>query len=291
MSKAEPRTPWNPSRKAIKRVANPLPAPEICPHCSADVKIASHEEIYGRDHGDWPWMYACTACDARVGMHPFTAIPLGTLADAALRKLRMQCKAPFESIYLTGQMSRSDAYAALAWRLGLPKEQCHFGWFDADMCHRAEREARSLYREAIAAKQQGLPAWFAAGNPVADVYNRSEDVPSIFEAEDFELDWRECMVPVEAFCLSATDRDAYLVQMFGDAREYADRYADVKQWMETAGGPDKALKTSPLLCFMVDGKVMLDDGWHRLGVAVFEYQSRHVRALCALGMPGVGKVA
>jgi hypothetical protein len=135
------KTPWNPSRKAIARVPEPhLPAPSECPYCEHHVSIKHHDDIYGRSYGDWSWMYVCDMCGARVGMHPFTAIPLGTLADQKLREARKTCKLPFEQLWRGGQMTRAEAYSWLADQLGISVEQCHFGLFDIETCERA-REA------------------------------------------------------------------------------------------------------------------------------------------------------
>lgn len=142
-------TPWNPDLKAVERVKNPLPAPQFCPICEDHVDVRHHQEIYGAEFGDWPWMYACDSCDARVGMHPGTNIPLGTLADEETREARKRCKEPFESLYKTGKMSRSQAYQALADKLGIPKEECHFGWFDVAMCERAAKAAREVFLESM----------------------------------------------------------------------------------------------------------------------------------------------
>lgn len=131
------KSPWHPSVKATARVLNPLPAPVVHDVCGQPVEIAHHTQVYGTEYGDWPWMYRCTTCDAMVGMHPFTSIPLGTLADKALRDTRRACKQPFELLWEHGRMTRSEAYAGLAAHLGLEVEACHFGWFDADTCRRA----------------------------------------------------------------------------------------------------------------------------------------------------------
>jgi len=139
-------TPWKPSKKAITRVKNPLPKPEQCNCCGCNsVVIKSNAEIYGRTYGKWPWIYICEGCDSYVGMHPFTDIPLGTLADAATRDARKECKAPFEALYRTGKMARNEAYQKLANKLGIPKEECHFGWFDIVMCNKAAVAAREIY--------------------------------------------------------------------------------------------------------------------------------------------------
>jgi hypothetical protein len=144
------KTPWNPSARALARVKNPLPAPTQCPFCSQKVVIANNAEVYGRAYGEWPWVYRCTGqkCGAYVGMHPFTNIPLGTLADAPTRQARTQAKAIFNPIWESGHMTRSEAYAWLAGQLGIPVAECHVGWFDVQTCQRAAAVCLRLAREA-----------------------------------------------------------------------------------------------------------------------------------------------
>lgn len=132
------KTPSNPSRKATARVKNPLPAPTQCHHCSGAVRIGTHEEVYGRDYSDWPYVYLCEGCGAYVGLHPFTSIPLGTLADQRTRDARKKCKPAFEHLWKSGRMSRTDAYRWLAEQMGIPFGECHFGWFTAEQCEKAE---------------------------------------------------------------------------------------------------------------------------------------------------------
>ncbi|VUD67788.1 hypothetical protein UKMH10_5551 [Burkholderia pseudomallei] len=134
--KKGPCTPWNPSRSAMRRVRNPLPAPTECRFCGGAVRIARNSEIYGRDFGDWPWAYLCGGCRAYVGMHPQTAIPLGTLADNETRAARMRAKAAFNPLWQRDGMSRSEAYSWLAARLGIAVGETHIGWFDVAMCDR-----------------------------------------------------------------------------------------------------------------------------------------------------------
>ncbi len=144
---SQEKTPMNPSKKAIARVKNPLPVPVACPHCAAAVRIATHAEIYhGRSYGEWPWAYLCEDCGAYVGMHPFTNIPLGTLATEEIRAARQSCKAPFERLYRGGAMSRTEAYKVLASALDIPVSECHFGWFDVAMCKKAKAAAELLIK-------------------------------------------------------------------------------------------------------------------------------------------------
>ncbi len=134
------KTPYNPSKKATGRVKNPLPAPVECHYCQSPVSIAKNSAIYGREYGEWPWVYVCESslCRAYIGMHPFTAIPLGTLANQELRNARKECKPAFNHIWQSGLMTRTEAYQWLAKQLSIPAGECHFGWFDVDLCQRAK---------------------------------------------------------------------------------------------------------------------------------------------------------
>lgn len=141
------KSPWHPSRKATARVLNPVPAPRVHEDCGGSVEIVHHSTTYGREFSEWPWLYRCSTCDARVGMHPFTAIPLGTLASEELRQIRKACKQPFEMLWQSGRMTRTDAYTRLAAHLGVEVEACHFGWFDSEQCKAAKAWAVAQLRQ------------------------------------------------------------------------------------------------------------------------------------------------
>ncbi|PQQ22780.1 zinc-finger-containing protein [Photorhabdus hindustanensis] len=138
------KTPWNPCNKAIQRVKDPLPIPVRCHYCCGHVTIAHHEKIFGKIHSKWPWMYICTSCSAYVGMHPYTDIPLGTLADKATRNARISGHWHFEEMRERWNLERTDAYKWLARKLGINKCECHFGWFDIDTCHRAKEICENM---------------------------------------------------------------------------------------------------------------------------------------------------
>jgi hypothetical protein len=144
------KTPWNPSRRAIARVKDVLPAPTVCPHCGSAVKIVRNSEIYnGQEYGEWPWAYKCDGnfCDAYVGMHPFTNIPLGTLATHAMRDARKKAKAAFQPLWESGGMKRTEAYAWLAAQLGIAVASCHIGWFDVEQCNRVVEACKAIRRK------------------------------------------------------------------------------------------------------------------------------------------------
>lgn len=136
MTPARGTSPLNPSIRATARVTNPMPAPSECLHCAAPVELVSNERIYGCEYGEWPWVFLCTGCGAYVGLHPFTAIPLGTLATAEIRDARKLAKAAFNPLWQQGGMSRKDAYAWLAGALRMDDvNTCHIGWFDVAQCN------------------------------------------------------------------------------------------------------------------------------------------------------------
>lgn len=135
-------TPENPNPRSIEKVKNPLPVPTVCPHCGGPVVLGGHADVYGgRVYGNWPYVYMCQdkKCDSYVGLHPFTNIPLGTLANKETRNARKRCKPIFENLwrFKNSPFERGEAYAWLADSLGIEVEQCHFGWFDIETCRRA----------------------------------------------------------------------------------------------------------------------------------------------------------
>jgi len=128
------------SRRALKRVKNPLPIPTACRYCGDSVVLVNNSEIYnGRTYGDWPYAYLCSGCRAYVGLHPDTDIPLGTLANDQLRKDRNASKAVFHRLKEDRGFSRTLAYQWLAGQMGISVDECHFGWFEHEQCAQASR--------------------------------------------------------------------------------------------------------------------------------------------------------
>lgn len=106
------------------------PIPVHCPYCGSPVIKTTNDKIYGKIYGNGQ-VYMCTGCDAYVGCHDHGE-PLGRLANARLRELKKEAHALFDPIWKTKKMSRGNAYGYLAKALGIPKSECHFGWFDED---------------------------------------------------------------------------------------------------------------------------------------------------------------
>jgi hypothetical protein len=138
------------SRTQAPGTSNP-----VCPYCSRESQFfTTSEAIYnGRNYGP---LYVCLPCQAWVGCHPGTTTPLGRLANAELRRAKMQAHEAFDSVwralyerrrasdpsYPRGR-ARGSRYKRLAALLGIPPRQCHIGMFDVDQCLRVVEIFRS----------------------------------------------------------------------------------------------------------------------------------------------------
>ena len=111
------------------------PIPTHCIYCGCPVIFTSNAKIYGKKYGNGK-CYKCTNCDARVGVHTGTNIPLGRLANRKLRTLKTKCHDLFDKLWETKE-DRYEAYLWLALKLDIPEKNCHFGWFDEGMLNKA----------------------------------------------------------------------------------------------------------------------------------------------------------
>src|SRR5688572_15218640 len=98
-----------------------------CPYCLQPAVKASTSEIYpGRKSFSEAFFWVCHKCDARVGCHPNTDKPLGTLATISTRRARQATHSAFDRIWKAEMLSqgiskrkaRNSAYQWLAGQLG-----------------------------------------------------------------------------------------------------------------------------------------------------------------------------
>ena len=115
----------------------------ICPYCGKmAVLVTAGMEGYPynavphfmpeRDYGP---IWRCMQDAAWVGCHRGTTTPLGRLANATLRRRKMEAHAAFDHIWKSRYMSRSDAYRWLKDALG-SIQPVHIGEMDVDDCRR-----------------------------------------------------------------------------------------------------------------------------------------------------------
>jgi len=108
-----------------------------CPYCGKQAYLVGGSIIYPhRDDLASKKFYQCNPCDAYVGCHEGTVNPLGRLANAELRKAKMQAHAAFDPKWRNGEMKRASAYKWLAEQLKINAKDCHIGMMDVDMCKR-----------------------------------------------------------------------------------------------------------------------------------------------------------
>lgn len=109
----------------------------VCPYCGTPSRLSSGREVYPyRANLAHKWFWACFMCEAWVGCHPGTKNPLGRLANKSLRDAKRAAHDHFDALWYSGAMSRKQAYAWLAGKLGIPVRECHIGMFDEAMCAR-----------------------------------------------------------------------------------------------------------------------------------------------------------
>ena len=86
------------------------------------------------------YFYKCDNCGGYVGCHGYTKKPLGTPANAKLRKARGSVHAIIDPLW-KAQKSRKDAravlYKFLAFKMGIPQSEAHVGMFDIKRCRLA----------------------------------------------------------------------------------------------------------------------------------------------------------
>lgn len=84
--------------------------------------------------------WSCDPCDARVGCHPRTTNPLGTLAKAPLREARKKAHAAFDPLWRRGRMrffaKRWQAYKWLSRRMDLHVDDTHISMFNEEQCEK-----------------------------------------------------------------------------------------------------------------------------------------------------------
>lgn len=115
-----------------------VPLVVLCDYCGHPAELVTGREVYpGIRTLHHKMLYRCLPCAAHVGCHEGTMRPLGRLANAELRAAKMAAHAAFDPVWRDERaMTRRGAYAWLAAQLGIPREDCHIGMFDAPQCRR-----------------------------------------------------------------------------------------------------------------------------------------------------------
>lgn len=117
-----------------------------CPYCGSTAILRSAEGIY-HDNSEDTLLYVCKnypQCDSYVRVHKGTKIPVGTMANHELRTLRRTAHQYFDRLYLSGIMTKQEAYQWLADILGAPLKQAHIGYLGTYYCQVVIEESQKL---------------------------------------------------------------------------------------------------------------------------------------------------
>ena len=120
-----------------------------CPYCGSVAILRSAEGIY-RSHSAGKMLYVCKKypiCDSYVRVHPGTKIPMGTMANGELRRLRHEAHKYFNQLYDSGYMTKDDAYRWLAAILSAPQNQAHIGLLGEYYCRVVIEESKKLLNQ------------------------------------------------------------------------------------------------------------------------------------------------
>jgi len=114
----------------------------ICPYCKKKTRMVDSIRIYKKK--SYGLVSMCIPCNAYVGVHKDTNIPLGRVAKNDLREARKYTHSYFDRIWKHGYMDRSDAYKWLSKELNTPFEFTHIAMFSKVTCEKVTKISRNL---------------------------------------------------------------------------------------------------------------------------------------------------
>lgn len=145
------------SSSVADRVIHRLSRPIKCDSCGGPrVNLQKRGFMGLRVFREWDLIWHCMDCDALVGCHEGTDIPMGLMADGATRHARFEAHKYFDRLWRgrNSPMSRAEAYAWMAQALNIPPERAHVGMLDAAQC-----EALSLASIKLKTEKQHDRHW------------------------------------------------------------------------------------------------------------------------------------
>ena len=114
-----------------------------CIYCESRTTVVDGVVLYGPNHKlSKKKFYYCEPCKAWVGMHEGSNKPFGSVANASLRKRRLETHKVFDEFWINSKnpnYERKAAYAWLASKMNLAESDCHIGMFNDDQCKIAIR--------------------------------------------------------------------------------------------------------------------------------------------------------
>lgn len=108
----------------------------FCPYCKKKSKVVRGKTLYPHHPALAELLFfSCFDCDAHVGTHKHTGMPLGRLANKDLRRLKSKAHRAFDPIWREAKaMTRKQAYRWLAGAMNIDPQWCHIGMFNEKQC-------------------------------------------------------------------------------------------------------------------------------------------------------------
>ena len=107
-----------------------------CPYCGSQALLRPASAVR-RNAAPGEMVYVCArypVCDAYVSAHKESLLPMGTLADKALRLKRRQAHIALNRLWEENHMTKKEAYRWLQVQLGLPEAEAHIARFSEFRC-------------------------------------------------------------------------------------------------------------------------------------------------------------
>lgn len=108
-----------------------------CPYCGAQAFLRPASVVHKERAKEGQFLYVCSRyphCDAYVGTHARTHLPMGTLANGELRHKRIEAHRAFNLLWQSGMMEKWQAYKWMQAKFSLRSDQAHIALFSAYMC-------------------------------------------------------------------------------------------------------------------------------------------------------------
>ena len=128
-----------------------------CPYCGSPVVLRSADGIY-KENSKGAMLYVCAKypqCDSYVRVHAGSGKPMGSLANQELRLLRQRAHHYFDRLYLSGLMTRDEAYLWLAKEISAPLSEAHIGHLGEYYCREVIHKSKKLLEMQEKKKRKG----------------------------------------------------------------------------------------------------------------------------------------
>ena len=153
----------------------------ICSYCNGTSVLATGEDIYPHreDLHDLNFWKCPTCEDVYVGCHKAGAfvvkangdkiisdgtLPMGRLANAALRRAKSDTHVMFDAIWKrreydkqTRFAKRRETYAWLAHKMNIAIDDCHIAMFTLEQCYEAMEHIRLYTQNAVDRRKGEIP--------------------------------------------------------------------------------------------------------------------------------------